>query len=185
MTVSRRTLVFAVPLALFALLAVSFYVGLTTGSDELPSALINEPAPQFDLPPPPGAEKGFSTADLKQGKVSLVNVFASWCTPCHAEHPLLMELQRNRDIPIYGLNIKDAPEDVKRFLTQKGNPYTAVGADREGRVSIDWGVYGYPETFVVAGDGTILYRHVGQLTRQSFKEKILPIIREQRGKAQG
>ena len=181
----RRPLIFGVPLALFAGLAVVFYLGLTTGSDELPSALINKPAPQFDLPPPPGAETGFSTADLKQGKVSLVNVFASWCTPCHAEHPFLMRLQKERDIPIFGLNVKDAPKDAERFLTQKGNPYTAVGADRDGRVSIDWGVYGYPETFVVAGDGTILYRHVGQLTRTAFEQTILPLIRKQRAETRG
>jgi cytochrome c biogenesis protein CcmG/thiol:disulfide interchange protein DsbE len=185
---TRRTLFLVLPIAIFVLVSIGFYKGLYMDTETLPSALIGKPVPQFALAAPEGlGQKGFSTTDLKAGKVSLVNAFASWCLPCHAEHPLLMELSKTTDIPIYGLNVKDKPQDADGFLSATGDPYTAVGADSDGRVSIDFGVYGYPETFVVAGDGTILYRQVGPLTRDILKDTILPLVKayQKTGTAEG
>ena len=116
-------------------------------------------------------------ADL-QGQVSLVNVFASWCVPCRAEHPLFMELSRTGEVPIYGINYKDPPDQAEAWLAELGDPYTRIGADLDGRVGIDWGVYGIPETYVIAADGTIAYRHVGPVTRSDIGETIMPLVRD-------
>ncbi|NKB19864.1 MAG: DsbE family thiol:disulfide interchange protein [Alphaproteobacteria bacterium] len=142
---------------------------------DLPSALINKPAPTFKLPGISAGDKGFDSASLK-GKVTLVNVWASWCPPCRVEHPRIMQLARE-GIPIYGINYKDKPNDAKGFLAELGNPYKAIGADRTGKIAIDWGVYGYPETFVVDAKGHIRYRHVGPIMAHDLTDKIRPLIK--------
>lgn len=164
-----------VPLIAVGLMAL-FGWGLLKGSDDLPSALIDKPVPEFSLPPVLGREEGLSTRDLI-GHVSLVNVFASWCVPCRAEHPLFMELGETGEVPLYGINYKDPPKQARAWLDELGDPYTRIGADRDGRAGIEWGVYGVPETYVIAADGTIAYRHVGPITRTILQDKILPIVR--------
>lgn len=173
--VSRRRLIFAMPLVAFAGIAGAFAWGLTRNPQELPSALIGKPVPSFDLPPVQGRSLGLSSADLK-GEVSLVNVFASWCLACRAEHPLFMQLATGKVVPIHGLNYKDAPQDAADWLDKLGDPYTRTGADRTGRVAIDWGVTGVPETFVVDANGTVAYKQIGPVTRQALDETILPLI---------
>ena len=163
------------PLLLFLGLAVLLGVGLTLNPREVPSPLIGKPVPAFDLPPVKGRTPGLSGADLK-GEVSLVNVFASWCAACREEHPLLMELTRNGIVPIHGLNYKDKPNDAESWLNELGDPYTRTGADLNGRVGIEWGVYGVPETFVVDRNGRIAYKHIGPLTPKALRNKILPLI---------
>src|SRR3546814_5695599 len=117
-----------------------------------------------------------SASDGLQGEVSLINVFASWCTACREEHPLFMRLRASGVVPIHGLNYRDRPEDAAGWLDELGDPYTRTGADRNGRVGIDWGVYGVPETFVVGPDGHIAYKHVGPVTERALKETILPLV---------
>jgi cytochrome c biogenesis protein CcmG/thiol:disulfide interchange protein DsbE len=162
---ARRILVFA-PLAAFLGLAALFLGGLLGGDrSSLPSTMIGQPAPELTLKPLEGLDRpGFGPADLRAGRVSLVNVFASWCAPCHAEHPFLMELAKDERIRIFGVNQKDQPENARRFLAARGNPYAAVGVDPDGRAGIEWGVYGVPETFIVRGDGTVAHKLVGPLT---------------------
>jgi len=169
----RRALL--VPIAIFIALLVLFAVGLTLDPRNIPSPLIGKPVPEFSLPPVKGRTLGLSAANLK-GEVSLVNVFASWCVACREEHPQLMQLSRQGIVPIHGLNYKDAPDDAANWLEQLGDPYTRTGADRDGRVAIDWGVYGVPETFVIDGNGRIAYKHIGAITPEVLKEKILPLI---------
>lgn len=172
-------LVYVIPLVVFATVAAAFGVGLTLKPNVVPSALIDKPVPQFTLAglagPEPRLGEGFSNADLT-GQVSLVNVFASWCLPCRVEHPILMRLARDRKVRIFGLNYKDRPEDARAWLKEQGNPYWRIGADRDGRVGIDWGVYGVPETFIVDSQGRIRYKQVGPITASDLDEKILPII---------
>lgn len=167
---------YILPVFIFLGVATALGIGLTLKPREIPSALIGKPIPAFSLPPVRGRTLGLSTEDIK-GRVSLVNVFASWCVPCRAEHPLIMELERRKIVPIYGLNQRDRPEDAERWLAQLGDPYTRTGADLDGRVTIEWGVYGVPETFVIAADGTIAYKHIGQLTVRDLEKTILPLIR--------
>lgn len=172
---------YAIPVAVFAMLAAVFAIYLyQVGSGEkvistVPSALIDKPAPQFSLPGIDGGPNGFSTTDLK-GKVALVNVFASWCPPCRVENPVLLTLAKD-GVPIYGINYKDKPRDAKAYLAELGNAYTRIGADRDGRVSIDWGVYGYPETFVVDATGRIRYRHVGPIMPQDLDTIFRPMLK--------
>ena len=149
----------------------------------MPSALIDKPVPEFSLPPVQGFEEagGFATADLGKGEIALVNIFASWCGPCRVEHPLLMALAAAGTVPLYGINYKDTPDDAARWLGRLGNPYTLMGADRDGRTGIEWGVYGVPETFVVDGSGRIRHRHVGVLSKHDLDETILPLIEDLRG----
>jgi cytochrome c biogenesis protein CcmG/thiol:disulfide interchange protein DsbE len=173
---SRRLLFILVPAA-FALLAAVLAWQLQTGSpDKIPSALIDKSIPQFDLPALPGWDAGLASADVEKGGVSLVNVFASWCGPCRVEHPLLMDIAAQDMLPLWGLNYKDQPDDATRWLKQLGDPYTQIGSDLSGRVGIDWGVYGVPETFVVDAEGRIVYKHIGVLTRKDWDDKILPLI---------
>ena len=165
-----------VPISIFAIVGGAFYWGLVNNDDRLPSTLIGKVAPEFDLPPIEGRADGLSTADLK-GEVSIVNVWASWCVPCRVEMPLLNELADRDEVPIFGINYKDRPEEALGFLSELGDPYTRIGADRNGRVSIDWGVYGLPETFVIDAEGQIVYKHIGPFNRLSLEEDILPVVR--------
>jgi cytochrome c biogenesis protein CcmG, thiol:disulfide interchange protein DsbE len=170
------------PAIAFAALAALFFLRLYAGDASLlPSALVGHPVPAFDLPPLVGTSTpGLSDADLRQGRVSVVNVFASWCVPCHAEHPVLMEIARNPQfkerVMLVGLAYKDEAENTRRFLGQGGNPYARIGVDASGRTGIDFGVYGVPETYVIKGDGTIAYRFVGPLSEASFRQVLLPQI---------
>ena len=153
------------PAVTFVLMAF-FAWGLFNRDEALPSAMLDKSVPEFSLPPVLGRDDGLSTQDLA-GHVSMVNVFASWCVPCRAEHPLFIELAEIGEVPLYGINYKDPPEQARAWLDELGDPYTRIGADRDGRVGIEWGVYGVPETYVIAADGTIAYRHVGPITRTS------------------
>ncbi|MBL4864044.1 MAG: DsbE family thiol:disulfide interchange protein [Rhodobiaceae bacterium] len=166
------------PVAVFLGLAALFYVAIFGGDpSELPSALVGKPVPEFSLPAVENVDvPGFTNEDLAQGRVTLVNVWASWCVPCRQEHPLLEALARQSGAEIFGLNYKDSPDAAQRFLATLGNPFARVGADRDGRVAIDWGVYGVPETFVVDGAGRIVLKHVGALDGPSIENKILPAI---------
>ena len=179
-----RRLRYLVPMFLFVALAAALGVQLLTGDPgKVPSALIDKPVPAFALPPVQGFEEagGFATADLGNGEIALVNIFASWCGPCRVEHPLFMALAEAGTVPLYGINYKDTPDDAERWLGRLGNPYTLMGADLDGRTGIDWGVYGVPETFVVDGAGRIRHRHVGVLSRHDLDETILPLIEDLRG----
>jgi len=173
---SRGRALVLLPAALFAALAAAFYWGLMNSDDRLPSALIGRAVPEFDLPPIEGRDDGLSSADL-QGEVSIVNVWASWCVPCRVEMPLLVELAAQGTVPIHGINYKDAPDAALAFLNETGDPYSRIGADRSGRASIDWGVYGLPETFVIDAQGRIAYKHVGPFDRRSLEQDILPVVR--------
>jgi|SRR5580704_2525228 cytochrome c biogenesis protein CcmG/thiol:disulfide interchange protein DsbE len=169
-----RRWLYLLPVILFALVAAGFYFGLDIDPNVLPSALIDEKAPQFALPALPGRDSGLSTADL-QGHVSLVNTFASWCGPCRLEHPLLLGLASIRRVPIYGINYKDEGAAANAWIKALGDPYTKIGAD-DGRVGLDWGVYGVPETFVIDRTGHIRYKHVGPLTEAVIRQTIIPLV---------
>ena len=164
----------ALPLLAFAALAAIFWFRLGSGDpSRIPSALIGRPAPQTALPPLAGlVDNGAQVPGLDpavfKGKVSVVNVWASWCVPCHDEAPLLTELARDKRLQIVGINYKDAPDNARRFLGRYGNPFGIVGVDGNGRASIEWGVYGVPETFVVGREGTIVYKMVGPVTPENF-----------------
>src|SRR5512146_320704 len=170
------------PLAVFGVVAVFLGIGLTLNPREVPSPLIGKPVPQFSLPPVQGRTLGLATADLK-GQVALVNVFASWCVACREEHPVLLELARKGIVPIHGLNYKDKPADAQGWLDELGDPYTRTGADISGRVAIDWGVYGVPETFVVDRNGVIAYKQIGPVTPKVLEDTILPLVRKLQGGA--
>jgi len=167
------------PLALFVAVLVVLGIGLTLDPREIPSPLIGKPVPVFTLPPVKGRTRGLAATDLHQ-EVSLVNVFASWCVACKDEHPLLVQLQREGFVPIHGLNYKDQPDDAARWLDSLGDPYTRTGADRDGRVSIDWGVYGVPETFVIDAGGRVAYKHIGAITPEFIERKLRPLLRSLR-----
>lgn len=172
---SKQFLLF-IPIAIFLGVAIAFGWGLTRDPRILPSTLIGKSVPQFSLPPVKGRSLGLSTADLR-GEVSLVNVFASWCTECRLEHPLIMRLKSQSIVTVHGLNYKDPPDDAARWLDKFGDPYTRTGADIKGRVGIEWGVYGVPETFVISKDGRIAYKHIGPLSPEVLDKKIIPLIR--------
>jgi len=167
---------YLVPIAIFAALILTFGYGLYQDPRTIPSALIGQPVPTFSLPPVKGRTLGLSSADLV-GEVSLVNVFASWCVECRVEHPLLLRLKAGGIVPIDGIDYKDSPDDAARWLNTFGDPYTRTGADLNGRVAIDWGVYGVPETFVITKDGRIAYKQIGPLSSESLEGKILPLVK--------
>jgi len=176
----RRNLLVLLPLLVVAAMAAVFLVMLARGKTFLPSALIGKPVPTFALPALPG-KPGLTDADLKAGKITLVNFFASWCPDCHVEHPYLVELSKDAGLAAQGVRLvgvaqKDAPENTRRFLGNGGDPYAAVGMDSAGRASIDFGVYGIPETFLVGPNGTILAKHVGAMTPGVFADKFAPAI---------
>jgi cytochrome c biogenesis protein CcmG/thiol:disulfide interchange protein DsbE len=175
----RRRLVFLLPLVALLGLAVLLGIGLTLNPGQIPSPLIGKSIPQFSLPPVLGRTLGLASADLK-GDVSLVNVFASWCVACREEHPLFMRLQEQGVVPIHGLNYKDQPEDAADWLRELGDPYTRTGADIDGRVGIEWGVYGVPETFVIDKGGRIAYKHIGPISQVDWEGKIAPLIEQLR-----
>ena len=172
---NRLRLAGYIPLLVFLVMAVFFAIGLTMNPRDIPSPLIGKPVPEFSLPPVKGRTLGLASADLR-GQVSLVNVFASWCVACREEHPLLMGLRDKGVVPIHGLNYKDKPDDAQAWLDQLGDPYTRTGADISGRVAIDWGVYGVPETFVIDRDGRIVHKHIGAITSEALRDTIMPII---------
>ncbi|MGH6714446.1 MAG: DsbE family thiol:disulfide interchange protein [Bradyrhizobium sp.] len=174
-----RRIAFLIPLAAFAGLAFVLAWGMSRDPGTLPSALIDKPVPEFRLPPVKGRSLGLASADLN-GEVSLVNVFASWCTACREEHPVFMRLNGEGVVPIHGLDYKDQPDDAARWLNTMGDPYARTGADIDGRTAIDWGVYGVPETFVVTKDGRIAYKHIGAMTPKVLEDRILPLIRKLR-----
>ena len=169
-----RPIYFA-PIAAFAALSVVLAWGLTRDPSAVPTPLIGKPVPQFSLPSVKGRTLGLSSADLV-GEPSIVNVFASWCVECRIEHPLIMQMKARAVAPIHGLNYKDHPDDAARWLNTFGDPYTRTGADLDGRVAIDWGVYGVPETFVIGADGRIAFKHIGPLTAEVLERTIIPLI---------
>lgn len=173
-----RLVLFLLPLLLFLALSGVFLVQLISGKDTsvVPSALIGRSAPQTDLPPLEGMNLPGLSSEAFSGRVTLVNVWGSWCLPCRQEHPLLMQLATDERVVIAGLNYKDKPENARRFLGDLGNPYDAIGVDQNGRAAIDWGVYGVPETFLVGPDGTIRYKHVGPFTPESIRSDLMPEI---------
>jgi cytochrome c biogenesis protein CcmG/thiol:disulfide interchange protein DsbE len=170
-----RKLLFLLPVALFAVLLAAFALGLGHDPSLVPSALINRPAPNFDLPGLYDPVKGLARRDLGHG-VTLVNFFASWCAPCREEQPALTALAREPGVTLDGIAYKDKPADSKRFLDDLGNPYHRVGIDRDGTTAINFGVYGVPETYVVDATGHIRYRQVGPLSEEDVDRKIMPLV---------
>ena len=168
---------FILPLVVFLVLAGFLYKGLHLDPHEVPSPLIDKPAPAFNLPQLQETNKQFSPAEMK-GKVWLLNAWSSWCVSCKEEHPVLMDLARQNLVPIYGLDYKDKREDALMQLNQAGNPYTLSVMDREGRTGIDYGVYGVPETYVIDKQGVIRYKQIGPVNYQNLRETILPLVAE-------
>jgi cytochrome c biogenesis protein CcmG/thiol:disulfide interchange protein DsbE len=170
-----RRLIYVLPVVAFAALAIYFYVSLSRDPSTLPSAMIDQPVPTFTLA---GLQDqpGLATHEFT-GQVVLINFFASWCVPCRVEHPLLMNISRELGVPLYGIDYKDKPEDAQRFLSELGDPYGRVAADRDGRVGIDFGVYGVPETYVIDKAGRIRLRHVGPLTPADVAKEIAPLVK--------
>ena len=168
---------FLLPLGFFVVLVGFLYVGLFRDPREVPSPLVDKPAPAFRLAQLNDPSKQLGPADLK-GQVWLLNVWASWCVSCRVEHPLLVELAKTNVVPVIGLNYKDTNALGKRWLAENGDPYQVSVVDADGRVGIDWGVYGVPETFVVDKNGVIRYKQIGPITQESLKDKILPLVRE-------
>jgi cytochrome c biogenesis protein CcmG/thiol:disulfide interchange protein DsbE len=173
-----RRLIVLLPLLVFLGLAGLFLSQLLSGRDEseVPSALIGLPAPQTSLPALQGTNLPGLDSRQFPGKVTLVNVFASWCAPCREEQPVLLALSQDKRFVMAALNYKDQPENARRFLGDLGNPFQAIGVDEAGRTAIDWGVYGVPETFVIGKDGKIAYKHVGPLTAESAQTLLLPEV---------
>jgi cytochrome c biogenesis protein CcmG, thiol:disulfide interchange protein DsbE len=169
------------PFVAFMVLAGFLYVGLGLNPHEVPSPLINKPAPAFTLPQLHDPAKQFASQDMN-GKVWLLNVWASWCVSCREEHPVLMALARQNIVPIYGLDYKDKNEDGEAWLRNGGDPYTVIASDTEGRIGIDYGVYGVPETYVIDKQGVIRYKQIGPVTHESLQQKILPLVAELQAK---
>ncbi len=172
----KRILVFLLPLMAFVLLAVFLYRGLFLNPREVPSPLIGKPAPQFQLPKLQ-ADVAFSSKDML-GQVWVFNVWASWCTPCRVEHPLFNQLAKQNIVPIIGLNYKDEATNAKRWLGELGDPYKFTVVDGDGRVGLDFGVYGVPETFIIDKQGVIRHKHIGPVTPEAMQKKIIPLVRE-------
>jgi len=177
-----RNILILLPLIAFLALAALFFYRLGTGDpSRIPSALIGRLVPPTDLPPLPGLERGGNPVPginnaTFPGAVTLVNVWASWCVPCHDEVPFLDQLSKDKRIQLVGINYKDAPDNARRFLNRYGNPFSAAGRDEAGRASIDWGVYGVPETFLVGRDGHIVYKLVGPITAENLASTLVPEI---------
>jgi cytochrome c biogenesis protein CcmG, thiol:disulfide interchange protein DsbE len=185
----RHRLIVLLPLLVFLAVIALFLIRLFAGDpSRIPSALIGQPAPQTTLPPVAGLERdgkpvpGIDPASFK-GAVTLLNVWASWCVPCHDEAPLLMQLAQNSKLRIVGINYKDEAENARRFLGRYGDPFAAAGADANGRAAIEWGVYGVPETFIIGRDGRIAYKLVGPITPENLETTIKPEIEKALGAA--
>ncbi len=176
-----RILLFTLPLVLLAALIAVFAVSLDRDPGLVRSVLIDKPVPPTTLPPLEGSGTPGLDSSMFEGEVTVVNVFASWCVPCRDEHPLLLEIKERTGVKLAGINQKDAPENALAFLRELGNPYDAIGVDANGRASIDWGVYGVPETFVVNAAGIITYKHIGPITPQSLTDEVLPAIDRAKG----
>jgi cytochrome c biogenesis protein CcmG/thiol:disulfide interchange protein DsbE len=176
----KRILLAVLPLVLLIGLVAVFAMNMDRDPSLVRSVLIDKPAPTFTLAAVAGTGvEGFDTAALK-GEVTVVNVFASWCIPCRAEHPMLERLKAETGVRIFGINQRDAPENASAFLAELGNPYSRIGADSDNRVSIDWGVYGVPETFVVNADGIITFKHVGPISVETLERDVIPAIERAR-----
>jgi len=175
---------YVLPLVAVVVLVVFLVVGLKRGDPKaLPSPFIGKPAPEFELPTLKDPSATIASEDL-QGKPALVNVWATWCVGCRAEHPFLLELAAENSIPVYGINWRDTRAEALRWIEQLGDPYIASGFDGSGRVGIDWGVYGAPETFLVSADGVVLHKHLGPLNRQAWERDFAPLITTGGGAAQ-
>lgn len=175
-----RRLLYLLPVAVFGILALFFLRGLTLNPREIPSVLINRPVPEMNLAPLPGRgdQTGLASADLK-GRVSLVNIYGSWCIACVQEHPYLMKIKQTGIVPIHGIDWRDDPVEGAKWLKKHGDPYDRVGVDpAPGRTAIDFGVTGAPETFIVDKAGIIRYKHIGPVTPDVWEKTLLPIIKE-------
>ncbi len=180
----RSNAVRLIPVAIFLVMAAVFAFALKTGDpSKLPSALIGKPGPKLVLAPIEGLQRdgnafpGLDANALVTGKPVVVNFWASWCAPCVAEHPLLVKMVKDTGVNLVGINHKDQAANARRFLARYGNPYTAIGTDGDGRAAIEWGVYGMPETFVLDGQGRIVYKHVGPISEETLAQKVIPAIR--------
>jgi len=183
----RRSIWFALlPVMLFGALVLVFFIGLTQGDTfrKLPSVLIGKPAPTLDMEPVENLVingkqvPSFKGADLRDGKVTVVNFWASWCVPCRQEHPQMIALGKMPEIKLYGINYKNDPSDAAQFLRQLGSPYAAIGSDFRGRAGIEWGVVGLPETYIVDGKGVIRYKFIGPISKRALEEGFMPKLRE-------
>jgi len=178
-----KRLFFVIPVVIFFGLAVLLYVGLFQGPpSELPSPLVGKVAPEMALPALDDQNPGFARSELGQGKPIIVNFFASWCVPCRLEHPTLMELAKREGVTLYGVDYKEGlygktDRDARGFLDELGNPFSIINKDAEGRVSIDWGVTGVPETFVIDGKGVIRVHYAGPMTDETLRRLILPALK--------
>lgn len=173
---------FLIPLVVFLGLVVFLAIGLTRDPREVPSPLVGKPAPAFQVPELLDSNKTISNEDFK-GQVWMFNVWASWCVACREEHPLLMQLARTTDIQLIGLDYKDKREDGERFLQTRGDPYRRIAFDADGRVGINYGVYGVPETFIIDKKGVIRHKHIGPITPEALQNKILPLIQQLRSES--
>ena len=177
--------IYVVPAGVFLVLAAVFFAALhrtgATGEAPLPSMLIGKKVPDLELAALDAAAQGFGPKDLAAGHVTVVNVFASWCAPCRSEAPLLARLAGRADFALYGLVQKDTPANIRNFLAENGNPFARIGLDSDGRASIEWGVYGVPETFVVDGHGVVRARIVGEITEEVLKDQLLPAVAAAKG----
>lgn len=181
-----KRLILIAPLSLFLILTIYFMVGLGRDPSSIPSVLIDRELPAFDLAAIDGREEGFAASDL-EGKVAMINIFASWCISCMVEHPVLMEISANEPVLLTGIDWKDKPGDGTRWLNRNGDPYALIGDDASGRTAIDFGVTGAPETFIVDKKGRIRYKQVGPITPKIWREKLKPMIEqlEQEGSTPG
>jgi cytochrome c biogenesis protein CcmG/thiol:disulfide interchange protein DsbE len=172
-----RRLFFLAPMLAFLGLLVYFALPLIRHTDPslVASPLIDKPAPAFSLPPLPGRQHGLDSADLK-GQVQIVNIFASWCVPCRAEAGELMALARDHHVTIRGIAYEDKPGNTETYLSEVGDPYASIGMDSDGRVAIDWGAYGVPETYIIDAEGRIRFKHVAPITEQDIEQTILPAL---------
>ena len=168
---------YLIPLGLFIVLVVFLAIGLSRDPHEIPSPLINKPAPAFQLTQLQEPGKGFSAEEMR-GKVWLLNAWASWCVSCREEHPLLLEFSKSSPAPIYGLDYKDSRDDALSWLNEFGNPYVLSAFDADGRVGIDFGVYGVPETYVIDRNGVIRFKQIGPITREVWEQTILPLVKD-------
>ena len=173
----KRYMRYLVPLAIFAILVAFLYRGLSLDPKRVPSPLVGKPMPEFSLPRLKDPEATLGDSDLR-GKVSVLNIWATWCVSCRAEHEVLLQLARESTVDIYGLNYKDERDKAKQWLQQLGDPYVANAFDADGRAGIDWGVYGAPETFIMDKQGIVRHKHIGPLSVDALNTTILPLIAE-------